>query len=212
MKFTKLCTSLVPPLSLSAASFTGGHEIIHRDVCVIGGGSAGTYAAVRLKQMGKTVALIEKEDLLGWQVNNYVDPASGKTIDYGVKVFNNVSVVTDYFGSLGVGLTEFTDYVSGQETIYADLATASDVPARTIPPPGTLIDGLLRYQAQLDKYPYLEKGFDLPDPVPEDLLLPGGDFIDKYDFLSIVGLVYGLVGGPGIILAQPTLYVAKNFN
>ena len=100
----RLCALL--PLALSSTASGGQYDTItiQRDVCIIGGGSAGTYAAVRLKQMGKTVALIEREDLLGGQVDTYVDPVSGKTIDYGVKVFNNVSVVTDYFASLGVGL------------------------------------------------------------------------------------------------------------
>lgn len=187
-------------------------EILNRDVCIIGGGSAGTYTAVRLKQMGKSVILIEKEDLLGGQVNTYTDPASGKTIDYGVKVFNNISVVTDYFASLDVQLAPFTGYVPDETTIYADLATASDIPASTIPPAGNLTEGLLRYQAQLNKYPYLENGFDLQYPVPEELLMPWGGFIEKHNLSSISGLVYGLVGGPGNILSQPAIYVMKNFN
>lgn len=36
-------------------------DIITRDVCIIGGGSTGTYSAVRLSQdMGKTVMIVEK--------------------------------------------------------------------------------------------------------------------------------------------------------
>ena len=38
---------------------------LQRDVCVIGGGSSGTYAAIRLQQMGMDVALIEEKDRLG---------------------------------------------------------------------------------------------------------------------------------------------------
>jgi heterodisulfide reductase subunit A-like polyferredoxin len=40
-------------------------EWIEKDVCIIGGGASGTYAAVRLQQMGVDVALIEKEAKLG---------------------------------------------------------------------------------------------------------------------------------------------------
>ncbi len=35
---------------------------IERDVCIIGGGSSGTYAAVRLLQNEKSVAIIEKQN------------------------------------------------------------------------------------------------------------------------------------------------------
>ncbi len=38
---------------------------IEKDVCIIGGGASGTYAAIRLQQMGVDVTLIEKEGKLG---------------------------------------------------------------------------------------------------------------------------------------------------
>ena len=53
-------------LALGFALAVRSHpEPLERDVCIIGGGSSGTYAAIRLQQMGVTVALIEKEDRLG---------------------------------------------------------------------------------------------------------------------------------------------------
>ena len=203
-----LLALLIPALTAHGAQ---DHvETIERDVCVIGGGSSGTYTAIRLQQMGKTVALIEKEGLLGGQVNTYFDTVTGNAIDYGVKVFNNVSVVHNYFHDLGVPLRKFESYVPDQKTIYANLANATKVSAADIPALN-VTDGLLRYQAQLGKYPYLSSGHHLPSLVPDDLLLPWGDFIEKYNLSAISGLVFGLVGGPGNILAQPTLYVAKNF-
>lgn len=39
-------------------------DIIVRDVAIVGGGASGTYAAVRLKDQGKTIALIERDDHL----------------------------------------------------------------------------------------------------------------------------------------------------
>lgn len=39
--------------------------ILYRDVAVIGGGASGTYAAIRLQEEGKTVALLEKQNRLG---------------------------------------------------------------------------------------------------------------------------------------------------
>ena len=40
-------------------------DTLERDVCIIGGGSSGTYAAIRLQQMGKKVALVERKHRLG---------------------------------------------------------------------------------------------------------------------------------------------------
>ena len=197
-------------LMIPSLGFTTHIESLERDVCIIGGGSAGTYTAIRLHQMGYTVALIEKQDLLGGQVNTYVDPMTSKTIDYGVKVFNNVSVVRDFFDYLNVPLKSFQSYVPEQRTIYANLANATMISATDIPTEN-ITDGLLRYEAQLKKYPYLSNGFHLPSPLPADLLLPWGDFLAKHNLSSISGIVFGLVGAPGNILAQPTLYVAKNF-
>ena len=46
-------------------------DIIERDVAIIGGGSAGTYSAVRLKDMGKSVVVIEKDVILGGHTDTY---------------------------------------------------------------------------------------------------------------------------------------------
>ena len=62
-------------------------EVIERDVCIIGGGSSGTYSAIRLQQMNKTFALIEREDRLGGHVNTYIDPVTKQALDYGVVVW-----------------------------------------------------------------------------------------------------------------------------
>ena len=71
--------------------------------------------------------------------------------------------------------------------------------------------GLAAYGAQCAKYPYLEKGFDLPDVIPADLLMPWGDFVKKYNLGSMVGFHSRFAQGMGDTLTQPTLYVIKNF-
>ncbi|GAB1743436.1 hypothetical protein NU219Hw_g9266t1 [Hortaea werneckii] len=152
-------------------------EIIERDVCIIGGGSSGTYSAIRLQQMNKTFALIEREDRLGGHVNTYIDPVTKQTLDYGVVVWENVSIVRDYFGHLDVPLSDVT-LGEAPVSLYANFANVSKVPPDALAS-GNLTAGFASYLAQLAKYPYLAKGFNLPDPVPEDLLLPWGDFIRK---------------------------------
>lgn len=65
--FTFLQAVSVLPLAaatIDAAAFAP-NDIIERDVVIIGGGAAGAHAAVKLRQeYGKTVLVIEKEDML----------------------------------------------------------------------------------------------------------------------------------------------------
>lgn len=58
-------------------------DVINRDVCIIGGGSSGTYTAVRLTDLGQSVVVVEKEDVLGGHTNTFVDPINNATVDYG---------------------------------------------------------------------------------------------------------------------------------
>lgn len=39
-------------------------EVINRDVVIVGGGASGAHAAVKLRDMGKSVVLVEKRDKL----------------------------------------------------------------------------------------------------------------------------------------------------
>ncbi|KAL5365176.1 hypothetical protein BJX96DRAFT_179602 [Aspergillus floccosus] len=56
-------------------------DIITRDVGVIGGGAAGTFAAIQLQQHTKSVVVVEKESRLGGQTMTYIDPESGTPVD-----------------------------------------------------------------------------------------------------------------------------------
>ncbi|KAL6231725.1 hypothetical protein BDW75DRAFT_219509 [Aspergillus navahoensis] len=72
-------------------------DIIKRDVAAIGGGSAGTYSAISLKDKGTSVILVEKKGRLGGHAEAYIDPATGTPVDMGALVFHNITVVKDYF-------------------------------------------------------------------------------------------------------------------
>ena len=181
---------------------------ITRDVCVIGGGSGGTYAAVRLRQMGKSVAIVEKAGELGGHTNTYEDPATGATYDYGVQVFVDRPVVRDYFATLDVplqtflfsslGTSERIDFTTGERVELADQDPSA---------------GLQRYAAQLAKYPFLFPGFDLPDPIPEDLLLPFRDFATKYELGgAAVRVIASVCQGVGEFLDTLTIYIMKYFD
>jgi hypothetical protein len=91
--------SILPVLSTSPINgrdhFSAADTIIV-DVCIVGGGSTGTYSAVRLSQdLGKSVVVVEKEGVLGGHTNTYIDPVTKFPIDYGVQASHNLSVVTN---------------------------------------------------------------------------------------------------------------------
>ncbi|KAE8453972.1 hypothetical protein EG329_007748 [Mollisiaceae sp. DMI_Dod_QoI] len=184
-------------------------NVIRRDVCIIGGGSSGTYSAIRLADLGKTVVVVEQKDQLGGHTQTYTDPDTGSKIDYGVVVWHDLPIVRDYFARLNVSLVyRASDNTSTQ---YFDFRTGlldtSYVPAN----PADLFAAFTAYVDQLANYPYVEFGFDLPYPVPADLLIPFGDFVVKHNLQTMMGFLFGFAQGMGDLLAQPTLYVMKNF-
>lgn len=46
-------------------------NIVTRDICIVGGGSTGTYSAIRLSDLGKTVVLVEFKARLGGHTQTY---------------------------------------------------------------------------------------------------------------------------------------------
>lgn len=185
-------------------------DILDYDVCVIGGGSAGTYAAIRLRDSKKTVAVVETKDRLGGHTETWQDPASGAKVDIGVIVFHNKQFVKDYFGRFAIPLSVIDFSSPGVTTQYVDFSTGKVVPGYTPPDPSA---ALAAYGAQLAKYPYLAKSLDsVPNPVPADLLLTFGAFVKKYKLEDGVSLFASYGQGFGDILNLPTLYIVKYFS
>ena len=207
-----LTTTLTPFTTASPPNFNPSayppSSIINRDICILGSGSTGTYSAVQLSDSGKSVVVIETKDRLGGHTDTYTDPSTNETIDYGVEVFQNLTIVKNYFARFDIPLTTASFFAPGEVTEYVDFRTG-EVVAEYVPPDASA--ALAAYGAQLEKYAYLEAGFDLPDPVPTDLLLPFGDFITKYDLEAAVGVIFGFAQGLGNLLEQLTLYVLKIF-
>src|SRR3954470_18383617 len=108
MKFLVVLSSR---LSLTAAAVAfnqfdpacyAAANVITRDIAVIGGGATGTYAAIKLGDLGKSVVLVEKAGRLGGHTETYTDPATGTTVNYGVSAYFNNSIVTDFFARFNV--------------------------------------------------------------------------------------------------------------
>ncbi|KAI4623958.1 hypothetical protein J4E80_003770 [Alternaria sp. BMP 0032] len=180
------------------------------DVLVVGGGSSGTHAAIQLQQSGKSVALVEKECRLGGHTNTYKDTATGETFDYGTQVLVNTTTVRHLFDSLNIPLAPFKP---GGQPKAVDFRNSVVGPSWPVVDANASAVALDKYQALLTQYPDdFFRGYHLPDPVPEDLLMPWGDFLRKYDLGALAYDGFLQFQGMGNILAQPTLYVMKLFN
>lgn len=209
---TSAGAAMLGPAGLAGAGPATGAERgggdLTCDVAVIGGGAAGTYAAIRLRDLGLDVVVVERTGRLGGHTQTYTDPATGGTVDIGVVVWHDQPLVRQWFERFDVPLRKASFDVPGTETIFVDYRTGREVPGYTPPDPTA---ALARYGEQLARYPYLEYGFELPDPVPPDLLLPFGDFVRRYGLDDAVPTVFTFGQGLGDLLRRPTLYVMKNF-
>jgi hypothetical protein len=183
-------------------------DTITVDVAIIGGGSTGTYSAVRLSQdLGKTVVVVEKTDRLGGHTQTYIDPVTGYPVDYGVIAWHNIAVVTAYFARFNVSLSPVS-LTSPFTTEYVDLTTGKVVPNYAPPNPAQALETLA---GLLQSWPYLSGELDLPSPVPADLLLSFGDFVTKYGLQALVPITWTFALGVGNLLESTTLYVLRNF-
>ncbi|GAB1320330.1 hypothetical protein MFIFM68171_10540 [Madurella fahalii] len=202
-------------------------EVVQRDVCVIGGGASGVHAAVSLLDLNKTVVVVERKDRLGGNTLTYIDPGTNIPIDVGVVVFQPLPAVLRFFDKFNVSLVNtstVTLNVPGQpanlsvpaplyQTIpsFTDLRDGSET---TIGQDGVAIgEALAGLAAVIAKYAYILDGFQaLPDPVPEDLIMPFGDFMTKYNLTAAIPIVFRIAQGLGSLLQLSTLYVIKYFN
>ena len=95
-------------------------NILTVDVCVIGGGAAGTYAAIKSKDLNKTVAVVEQQDQLGEYTNTYVDPISKKSIELGVAEWEDTPIVRNFLTRFKVPLYQYNYTIPGITTKYVD--------------------------------------------------------------------------------------------
>lgn len=205
-----LVASASTSLTHSVLSFDEGsyapENVITRDVLVVGGGSCGTYAAVRLQQdFKKSVMVIEEKDTLGGHTKTYHDHATGSTVDMGVLIFDDLPLVREYFARFNIPLANMSLDTAGLVTVDFRTATPVALPFTQ----SEVIAALSRYIGQLNLYPTLSEGFVFPFPVPEDLLLPFEAFVRKYDLAAVVPIVWPIAQGYGDILRLPTLYILK---
>ncbi|EUC42196.1 hypothetical protein COCMIDRAFT_104202 [Bipolaris oryzae ATCC 44560] len=195
-------TAANTPLTVNGKKFYP-QDIITRDVVVVGGGSSGCHIAVRLQDAGKSVIVVEKSPRLGGHVATYTDPATRKTAEQGLVTFHNTSYVTDYLTRLDIPLAPIS--FSSTTNLDYDLRTGKPVNRTYNPTQEEFAAGFAGYSAQLAKYPQLNDGTYLPYPVPEDLTMPFGKFLEKYNLTGALMQMYNFNWGTGDFLSNPTV-------
>lgn len=94
-----VCTALLRVCSGFSCTVNGHNyevaSVISRNITIIGGGSSGTYSAVRMQDFNQSVLVIERKARLGGHTETYIDP-QGAPLDIGVQYFHNTDVVKNY--------------------------------------------------------------------------------------------------------------------
>ncbi|KAG6034533.1 hypothetical protein E4U41_006509 [Claviceps citrina] len=178
-----------------------------RDVAILGGGATGMYAAVQLTRQGHSVALVEKTGTLGGHAETLYLP-NGKHVDYGVEGYFNNRITRDLFRLLRVDHEPLLP--ASLATQHVNFRTGQKVHGNG--GPLGLLGGMLSYRAAIDKYGYLASGaYDLPDPVPEELLRPFREFVDRHRLQGALSAIFTFAENVGDLLETPLLYVIQNF-
>lgn len=173
------------------------NEVINRDVVIVGGGASGAHAAVKLRDMGKTIALVEKRDKLGGHTETYQDPLTGKPINVGVQAWTTYKNTTDFI-TKRMNLSVVVKSQTSLATKYVDFTTGQALDSYTAPTSAEALAALRTYHELCKQYEQLLLpgyfDFPLPDDIPEDLTLLFRDFVAKYNISAAVPRLFQLTG------------------
>ncbi|KAK8097500.1 hypothetical protein PG984_016639 [Apiospora sp. TS-2023a] len=185
-------------------------DIYHRDVLIVGGGSSGVYSAIRLRDHGKTVMVVEKQGRLGGHAEAWVDPGSGTAVNIGVEAFANIDVVKDYFSRFDLSLTPPTG--AAPTMTFVDFATGKVAAGFAEPDASAFMTALDTYVSHLKEFPALQDSFNMTYPVHPDLLLSLGDFAAKYGVGDMIPQLFHYNQGSVPLLNVSMLYHFKYLN
>ncbi|KAK4199163.1 hypothetical protein QBC40DRAFT_329538 [Triangularia verruculosa] len=179
-------------------------DIIYKDVAIIGGGASGSHAAVRLRQdYGKSVVVVEREPILGGHVDTYLDKTTGKIHDYGIALYFPYQDSFDFFSRPDINVTLSPWFpAGGNEIRYVDFASGQELTSAFHSPDEAAGPIAIKRFHDL----MIANGWDnmtqpgywgLPagKDIPEDLLLPIGEFAKKHGIEAMLATMYPSTGG-----------------
>ncbi|KAJ2996854.1 hypothetical protein NUW58_g841 [Xylaria curta] len=180
-------------------------DVIRRDVAVIGGGASGTYVSIELRDLNKSIVVIERSSQLGGNTRTYLDPKTGVPINYALQIYHDDAITRNFFARLNTSVAT-TSFNLSTSPVYADFSTEKLLPNYTVPLIGD------EYLRELHKYPYLEDGINLPQPIPADLLLTTPDYIKKFNLQDSAPAIFDTPAIPGNLLETLMLYMFNSLN
>ncbi|KAL3452346.1 FAD/NAD(P)-binding domain-containing protein [Aspergillus insuetus] len=193
-------------LSLAVPAAAYGKEEIVTDVCILGGGGTGAYAAAQFISRGRSVAVVEKEDHLGGHSHTlYLD---GGYFEYGVGGYFNLEITRNFFDLVSVPYHNFTAPAASYDFINFETGKRVN-PGHSLDP----YTAASQYLAALRQFEYLWTGaYYLPDDVPEVLLRPFREFVETHSLQGVLQFVQTWTEAVGNLLETPLLYVIQSFS
>jgi predicted NAD/FAD-binding protein len=199
--FVALLTNHHALSALSDGSFSTQLQVLDTEVAIIGGGAAGTYAAVRLREDYNTsIVLIEPKSHLGGHVSTYNVPETNTTLEYGVQSYVRNAAAINFFARFNVSTQPFA--ARRLTAINVDVETGAQLKDYVAPTANATTEALKRWLSIVSKYEkQLEPGYwDFPQPqdIPQDFLVPVEEFVKLHQLeaaipriLAISGVGYG---------------------
>jgi len=194
--------SALAPSALANTVPASRRQVLNTDVAIIGGGAAGTYAAVRLREdLNTSIVVIEPRDRLGGHVSTYSVPETNTTLEYGVQSYLNYAPALDFFTRFGIATQTFSP---GRRltAVNVNVETGALLQNYTAPSANATNEAFTRWLYIVSKYEsIMEPGywnFPQPQNIPQDLLMPVEQFVKLNQLeaaipriLTISGLGYG---------------------
>ncbi|KAF9767185.1 hypothetical protein IL306_000290, partial [Fusarium sp. DS 682] len=153
---------------------------------------------------------------IGGHAETYINPKTKIPANIGVVLFENTKTVQQYLARLGVAVEKHNPFKAPSSTQMYDFTLGVPVPdqdeAEAAATKRAMAAAMQTYsQNVLSKYPWIDQGYHIPDPVPKELLLPFGQFTQQNNLSAILPLISQLNWYPGNITTIPTLYGIKKF-
>lgn len=151
--------------------------------------------------------------LQGGHTSVYHDPATGTPINVGVQAWMEYKDTFDFVTRMGVS-TNGSMHFASLTSKFVDFQTGQLVNGYAAPSDDVKFAALQVYLDACEKYEdmLLPGFFQFPDPaqIPEDLIMPFGQFVDKYGIAAAVPQLWqSTVQGVGNFLEVPTMYIMQ---